>query len=407
MGTRGGRGGLRAPAARRPFAEVSGLVPGTADDRRVAGGDREEPPDRPDLGAGGLCRAEGGGAAQHDRAQRTKAVLPFWLYGLGPSINHRAEHQAKEGMVRPVDDPIWSSWFPPNGWGCKCWLRQITRAEANRRGVTPPFEVPTRTFRRVRDDGQVERVQVPEGIDPGWQTNPGLNRSRTLMVNMADRLISVGEPAARALMSDLWKGNTPEALASLGRRVFAPVAVAPARVQAEMETEALLVMVGSDTLAGKVQKHGAGSRPGHPRSRRSGATRRSAGGLRAERRRRLVSGRREDIRRRRADPGVALPNNRASGADLASEEGVTTAEGRRSLAAQGAGKRMARRGPRNIGRESRKRDPRKKAPSAAGTPWAGVSGRDDGAEAVSAALNGLRRPSGPRGPPPPAIRSPV
>lgn len=199
-------------------------------------------------------------AGQHDRAQRTKAVLPFWLYGLGPSINHRAEHQAKEGMVRPVDDPIWSSWFPPNGWGCKCWLRQITKAEANRRGVTPPFEVPTRTFRRVGDDGQVERVQVPEGIDPGWQTNPGLNRSRTLMVNMADRLVGVGEPAARALMSDLWKGNTPEALASFGRRVFAPVAVAPSRLQSEMKTEALLVMVGSDTLAGKVEKHGGGSR---------------------------------------------------------------------------------------------------------------------------------------------------
>lgn len=199
-------------------------------------------------------------AGQYDRAQRTKGVLPFWLYCLGPSMNHRPEHVAKEGMVRPVDDAIWDAWFTPNGWGCKCWQRQITRAEANRRGITPPFEVPTKTFRRMRDDGQVEIAQVPVGIDPGWHTNPGLNRSRTLMVNMADRLISVGEPAARALMSDLWKGNTPEALASLGRRVFAPVAVAPARLQAELESKRLLVMVGSDTLAGKLDKHGAGSR---------------------------------------------------------------------------------------------------------------------------------------------------
>lgn len=199
-------------------------------------------------------------AGQYERAQRTKAVLPFWLYGLGPSVNHRAEHVAKEGMVRPIDDPIWSTWFPPNGWECKCWVRQITRAEAQRRGITPPFETPTKTYRRVRDDGTFERVQVPVGIDPGWQTNPGLNRARTLMTNMADRLIATGEPAARALMTDLWKGSTPDAFAQLPGRFFAPVAVAPAALQESLGTKALLVMVSSDTLHTKLNKHGEGSR---------------------------------------------------------------------------------------------------------------------------------------------------
>lgn len=199
-------------------------------------------------------------AGQYERAQRTKAVLPFWLYGLGPSTNHRPEHAAKEGTVLPIDHPFWTSWFPPNGWECKCWVRQITRAEAMRRGITPDFEVPTRTFRRMRDDGSVERVQVPEGIDPGWQTNPGLNRAKTLMVNMADRLIATGETAARALMSDLWRGSTPEAFANLPGRFFAPAAVAPKALQKELGTEALLVMVSSDTLKAKLEKHGLGAR---------------------------------------------------------------------------------------------------------------------------------------------------
>lgn len=199
-------------------------------------------------------------SGQWERAQRTKGVLPYFVYQLGPSINHRPEHVAKEGVVRPVDDSFWDTWFCPNGWGCKCWQRQITKAEAERRGVTPAFEVPTRTFRRVRDDGSVEQMQVPVGIDPGWQTNPGRNRSRTLMTNLTDRLTRAGEPAARALMTDFWSGSTPEALASLGRRVFAPVAIAPKAVRSALETDALVVMVGTDALAAKVGKHGAGSR---------------------------------------------------------------------------------------------------------------------------------------------------
>jgi hypothetical protein len=199
-------------------------------------------------------------AGQWERGQRTKGVLPYWLYCLGPSANHRPEHAAKGGIVRPVDDGFWDAWFCPNGWGCKCYQRQITKAEAMRRGVSAPPDIPMTTFKRTRDDGSIERVQVPVGIDPGWQTNPGKNRAQTLMTNMSDRLAKAGEPAARALMADLWKGSTPDALAALGRRVFAPVAVAPTRLRDEMKVETPLVMVGTDTLGGKVEKHGEGGR---------------------------------------------------------------------------------------------------------------------------------------------------
>lgn len=199
-------------------------------------------------------------AGQWERGQRTKAVLPFYLYQLGPSERHRPEHVAKEGVVRPVDDPLWTTWFPPNGWGCKCWLRQITRAEAERRGVTPAFDVPITTYRRTRDDGTVERETVPVGIDPGWATNPGLSRAQTLMTNFAMRLHGEGETAARSLMSGLWTGSTPAALAASGKRFFAPVAVAPERLRETLSSADRTVMVSGDTLAAKLEKHGGGRR---------------------------------------------------------------------------------------------------------------------------------------------------
>lgn len=207
-------------------------------------------------------------AGQWERAQRTKAVLPFFVYSLGPSERHRPHHEAMAGTVRPVDDPIWDVWFCPNGWGCKCHLRQITRAEAERRGVTPPWTPQPIVHERRRDDGTVERVPGVAGIDAGWANNPGKNRAQTLMTNLTRRLAQAGEPAARELIADLWAGSTPETLSRLGRRVLAPVAVASQAVRDELGVSHPVVMVGADTVAQKsdAPHHSRGARPTTPQS---------------------------------------------------------------------------------------------------------------------------------------------
>lgn len=109
-----------------------------------------------------------------ERAQATKDLRPYFIYELGPSRNHRPEHLALKGLILPVDDPFWDKWLPPNGWGCKCRVRQITEAEARRLGgvgVAPV--IPMVNYRR-RTDGAI--IQVPQGIDPGWAHNPGKAR---------------------------------------------------------------------------------------------------------------------------------------------------------------------------------------------------------------------------------------
>lgn len=206
-------------------------------------------------------------AGQWERAQRTKAVLPYFSYELGPSEHHRPEHVAREGTIAPVDDPIWNAWYPPNGWGCKCWLRQITRSEAGARGgPTPDLSVgPEVGFTRRRDDGTAERITVPKGIDPGWATNPGKSRSQTLMQSLATKLDEAGPATARAAMADFWEGSTPKAISELPERVFAPVAIASPALKAALGATADVVMVGSGELAAKVAKHGAkGSRAMRP-----------------------------------------------------------------------------------------------------------------------------------------------
>jgi SPP1 gp7 family putative phage head morphogenesis protein len=138
-------------------------------------------------------------AGQWERIQRTKAALPYLLYQLGPSREHRPEHVAWHGLLLPVDDPFWGSHYPPNGYGCKCRVRQVSKSEAARlekdgvnaqiQEIDPETDLPTghfneRTFPvrstapEVRTRQWVNRrtgevSQVPVGIDPGFDYNFG------------------------------------------------------------------------------------------------------------------------------------------------------------------------------------------------------------------------------------------
>lgn len=97
---------------------------------------------------------------QWQRIQATKDLRPYLIYELGPSQNHRAEHEAWAGTILKVDDAAWGKMFPPNGWGCKCRVRQISESEADRKG------------------GETDAPDV-SSIDPEWAYNPGEAGRRT------------------------------------------------------------------------------------------------------------------------------------------------------------------------------------------------------------------------------------
>jgi len=135
-------------------------------------------------------------AGQWNRAQRSKRFMPYFLYGLGNSERHRPLHAEQEGTILPVDHPHWNYWFAPNGWGCKCWIRQIDRAEAESLGGES--EEPSYPMRTYTNDRTGETVNIPVGIDPGWHTNPGKERFGTLRRDLGGTLAGANEPLRRA-----------------------------------------------------------------------------------------------------------------------------------------------------------------------------------------------------------------
>ncbi len=103
----------------------------------------------------------------------TLAAFPYWRYVHSRARHPRLQHLAWDGLTLRADDPWWNTHYPPNGWRCGCRVRSMTARGVERLGRDGPDVAPeilTRPWTNPRT-GQVQ--QVPVGIDPGFDYNPG------------------------------------------------------------------------------------------------------------------------------------------------------------------------------------------------------------------------------------------
>lgn len=186
-------------------------------------------------------------AGKWTRIQRTKEHLPYLLYQLGPAREHRPHHESKENIILPIDDEFWHVWYPPNGWGCVCWVRQITRDEADELGgLSEKPDIPNRTWKNQRT-GKTE--EIPVGIDAGWNSNAGRARHRTLAKHLGGTLDTAPDHIRKAAMVDLvasqlFRQVQSGALAS--KKAFAPVAVISQEVKEALGTQTRVAFLSSD-----------------------------------------------------------------------------------------------------------------------------------------------------------------
>lgn len=197
-------------------------------------------------------------AGQWNRIQRTKASRPYLLYVRSVAERKRPEHLAWAGTIKPVDDGWWGTHYPPNGWGCKCSVQQLDQddrdaylAQEGYSEDAPDFGTADYVNRRT---GEV--TKVPRGIDPGWQTNPGLSRARTLVTQLSETLTEAGAERAAETIGKLWRGNWPKAMAKLDERVHLPVA-ASGRAAKELDAKSEIIAVANDVATKKADKHAA------------------------------------------------------------------------------------------------------------------------------------------------------
>ncbi|CDO48900.1 phage minor head protein [Bartonella tribocorum] len=199
-------------------------------------------------------------AGEWERTQNNKEFLPYLTYALSSSEHKRLEHESWVGFTAPVDDPIWDWLYPPNGWRCKCSVRQVSRYEADNlgyeEGAAPPH-VETRVWRNKRT-GRVEKI--PKGIDPGWHLNPGKHRAQNLSNFLSDKIDAMGDNQKRIAIEDIVGSPLLEAMFEGHMpRGFIPIAPMIQKVRDVFAAEGSLIRLSSDSVKHILLEHQARS----------------------------------------------------------------------------------------------------------------------------------------------------
>lgn len=128
--------------------------------------------------------------------QLKSGTFTHWMYRHSDSVARpRPLHVSWDGLTLPADDDWWQTHYPPNGWGCQCYVIGVTKATAERLGGR---------LESAPDDG-FELDGRPKGIDKGWDYQPGataVDRVRNALLERASALPKqLAEPFENALNS--------------------------------------------------------------------------------------------------------------------------------------------------------------------------------------------------------------
>lgn len=157
-------------------------------------------------------------AGRYAQLQAVKATRPYWGYHHSDAVEHPRElHLEWDGLKIHADNPWWETHYPPSGFGCECYVTAYSldevlatpKKDGGKR--TGPDEPPTERMRNISFHG--ETVQVPEGIDPGWNYAPGRAAFENQVQLTLEKTAPLpAEPAARMNKQLLDEDSVEEAV---------------------------------------------------------------------------------------------------------------------------------------------------------------------------------------------------
>ena len=127
-------------------------------------------------------------AAGHwTQIQQTKNDAPFLMYDAIQDAVTRPEHAAWDGLVLRADDPWWQIHYPPNDYGCRCSVIQLSADQASEMSQAGGDQAPPDQMREYTNPRTGEVSQVPKGVGPGWAYAPGSSRIELFRQELANK----------------------------------------------------------------------------------------------------------------------------------------------------------------------------------------------------------------------------
>lgn len=67
---------------------------------------------------------------------------PYWQYKAVMDKRTRHSHAELNNKVYPYDHSFWNKYYPPNDWGCRCYVNPLTKEEVKAKGLSVEKKLP-------------------------------------------------------------------------------------------------------------------------------------------------------------------------------------------------------------------------------------------------------------------------
>lgn len=106
-------------------------------------------------------------AAAWQEYQRSKDLYPNLKYKTQGDNKVRDEHRLLEGYIAPIDSDFWKTYYPPNGWRCRCYVVQTAEEPTASPAPTLTDKQLPKEFRgNVGITGQIFKEDSSKGGKP-------------------------------------------------------------------------------------------------------------------------------------------------------------------------------------------------------------------------------------------------
>lgn len=217
-------------------------------------------------------------AGRYQEQMLSAETRPFWEYVAVLDLRTRPRHRALSGRIFRYDDAFWQSFYPPNGWNCRCRVRTRSQRDMDNKGLAlSSSEGQMGTTEQLIDKkGNTRTVpsyKMPSGetftADAGFGYNPGraayqpeLDKYATdtarqyVQGNLSGAAFKGWHQQLAQQVSTLRTSRpelSPSDLVATARQLFAvgqrhPVAVLSDEYRQLLKTEAQTVWLSDDTV---------------------------------------------------------------------------------------------------------------------------------------------------------------
>jgi len=142
-------------------------------------------------------------AGHYQQLVKDVDIFPYWMYSAIDDHRTRPTHAAMDNRVWPADHPVWATWFPPNGFLCRCSVIGLTEQHVRSGDITVETDDPTGQTVPILDDDGRQAGSTVLRPDKGFAVNPGEVWAESIAEYAKDKLAGYPDALRRMVLAEL------------------------------------------------------------------------------------------------------------------------------------------------------------------------------------------------------------